>query len=104
VSEKIGFFERISAIWWLFKYKFYLKKQFKLLDAKRWLLPYKYACQMETIKQIVKYLDDGGGSFRILFYNYLNMHYVDAYMVGGGEIANRAILDESQQETEVRCE
>lgn len=41
-----------------------------------------------TISQIAKFINDGGGTFRKLIYDYLNLDYMDAHMAGGMTITN----------------
>lgn len=53
-----------------------------------------YEVKLWTISQIAKFINDGGGTFRKLIYEYLDLDYVDAYEAGGMVITNALCREE----------
>lgn len=49
-----------------------------------------------TVSQIAKFINDGGGTFRKLIYEYLDLDYMDACVAGGMTITN-ALARHSKQ-------
>ena len=87
-KKKYTRFEKVKAWIWYKKYRWGHRKLFSRIDMKRKHEAYKYHIELKMLEKIAQYIEDGGGSFRVLIYGYLKLHYVDAYKAGGMVISN----------------